>query len=75
LDIVHNRIHVDDFHRMAVPNDSHEGGKLAIPCFDQRDGQLERFTRINSFQQDEGILQPSLLIHYEITKESPASSI
>jgi len=41
LDIVHDRIHIDDFHRMAVPNDGHEGGKLAIPCFDQGDGHLE----------------------------------
>jgi hypothetical protein len=75
LDIMHDWIHVDDFHRMAVPNDGHEGGKLAIPCFDQGDGQLEWFTRVNAFQQDEGILQPTVLTHHEIAKESPASSI
>jgi hypothetical protein len=49
LDIVHDRIHVDDFHRMTVPNDGHEGGKLAIPRFDQWDGELEWFARINAF--------------------------
>jgi hypothetical protein len=36
---------------------------------------LEWFARINAFQRDEGILQPTPLIHHEITKESPTSSI
>ncbi len=75
LDIVHDRIPIDDFHRMTVPNDGHEGGKLAIPRFDQGDGQLEWFARVNAFQQNEGILQPTLLTHHEIMKESPTSSI
>ena len=75
MDIVHDRIHVDDFHRMAVSNDGHEGGKLAIPRFDQGDRQFEWFSCINAFQQYNGILQPASLTHHEIMKQSPTSSI
>ena len=75
MDIVHHRIHIDHFHRMAVPYDGHERHELAIPGFDQGDRQLERFACLDPFQKNDRVFQLMLGSDHEIMEQTPASTV
>ena len=75
LDIMHDRVHVDNFDGMPIAHDRHKGLEHTISRFDQGNRHFKGLPCFYPFEQNDRVFQPGILADHEIVQQPPAPAV